>query len=80
MAIASLQHNPRLDKKTDMYKYWAAHPNSELGSLALVVLSLPTAQVSVERKFSGLKYILNDLRFVMKNDVVDAIMVLRTNV
>ena len=37
-------------------------------------------QVTIERTFSGLNYIFNDLRFKMKDDMVDDIMVLRTNV
>ena len=45
-----------------------------------VITSYYSTQVSVERTFSGLKYILNNLRFRMKDDVIDSIMVLRTNV
>ena len=44
------------------------------------VIALAVTQVTVERTFSGLNYILNDLRFRMKEDIVDDIMVLRTNV
>ena len=78
--IGSLQHHDILDRKTDMYKFWAAHTNRELGDLCLTVLALPITQVSVERTFSGLKYILNNLRFCLKDDIIDAIMTLRTNV
>lgn len=78
--ITALQYQKRLDKKTDVYKYWNQHPNKDLGSLCNTVISLPVTQVSVERTFSGLNYILNDLRFKMKDDIIDSIMVLRTNV
>ena len=77
--IAGLQHHGRVKRSTDMYKFWNSHANTELATLCLTVLSLPTTQVSVERTFSGLKYIVNNLRFRMKEDIIDAIMVLRTN-
>ena len=73
-------HLERVNHKEDIYKFWAGHSNTELSSLCLTVLSLPVTQVSVERTFSGLKYIVNDLRFKMKEDIIDSIMVLRTNV
>ena len=53
------------------------HPNRELSNLCLTVLALPINQVSVEKKFSGSKYIMNDLRMSL---TFDAIFVLRINV
>ena len=44
------------------------------------IIALAVTQVTVERTFSDFNYILNDLRFKMKMDIVDDIMVLRTNV
>jgi hypothetical protein len=82
-AITELQHHKRLihtlKKKTDIFQFWHNHTNADLSALCLTVLSLPMTQVSVERIFSGLKYILNDQRFRMKKDIIDAIMVLRTS-
>ena len=75
-----LQHHQRLDKKTDIYKFWDTHQNSDLASVCSIMLALPVTQVSVERTFSGLRYILNNLRYNMKHDIIDAIMVLRTNI
>ena len=43
--------------------------------LANVALVLPVTQVSVERTFSGLRYILDEL----KDDIIDSIMLLRCN-
>ncbi|XP_073415086.1 uncharacterized protein [Dendrobates tinctorius] len=46
---------------------------------AHVVTALPPTQVSVERLFSGLKIIRSDLRSSMKEDLMEAILFLRTN-
>ena len=61
------------------FGFWAEHHNKELRELYLTALVLPVTSVSVERTFSGLKFILNDLRMSMKPDIIDAIMVLRCN-
>lgn len=47
--------------------------------VAWVLTALPTTQVSVERLFSGLRFIKSDLRASMKEDLVEAILFLRTN-
>jgi hypothetical protein len=47
--------------------------------VAEIACALPVTQVSVERTFSGLRYVLNDVRMRLKDDIIDAIMVLRTN-
>ena len=78
--IDLLFKQPRLSTTTDIYHYWSSHENTELGRIALVAISLPVTQVSVERTFSGLKHILSDIRMSMKPDIVDAIMTLRCNV
>lgn len=46
--------------------------------LALIVTALPPTQVSVERLFSALKIIKSDLRASLKEDLVEAILFLRT--
>ena len=48
--------------------------------LANVALVLPVTQVSVERTFSGLRYILDELRLFLKDNVIDSIMLLRCNI
>ena len=77
--VETLANAPLIPKSQDIFKYWANHYNQQLGEVCLVVLSLPMTQVSVKRTFSGLKYILSDLRMRMSSEVVDAIMVLRSN-
>ena len=41
--------------------------------------SIPVTQVSVERLFSSMKFILSDHRASMKQDLLDAILFLRAN-
>ncbi|XP_071057018.1 uncharacterized protein [Onthophagus taurus] len=47
---------------------------------AWAVTALPPTQVSVERLFSALKIIKSDLRASLKDDILEAILYLRTNV
>ena len=69
--LKDIPNYQRLDKESDIFKFWAVHQNKELAELCLTVLALPTTQVSVERTFSGLKYIMNDLRMNLKADIID---------
>ena len=43
------------------------------------ISSLPVTQVTVERLFSSLKFIKNDLRSSLKDDIIDHILFLRHN-
>lgn len=51
----------------------------ELYELAQVILAVPPKQVSVERLFSGLKFILSPHRSKMNSDVIDNILLIRLN-
>ena len=46
---------------------------------AMIVTALPPTQVSVERLFSALRFIKSDSRASMKEDIIEAILFLRTN-
>jgi len=46
---------------------------------AMIVTPLPPTQVSVERLFSALRFIKSDSRALMKEDIMEAILFLRTN-
>ena len=69
----------RISKNECIFQWWHYQPESSIKKLAEVAIALPVTQASVERTFSGLRYILNDLRLGMKEDIVDAIMLLRCN-
>ena len=47
---------------------------------AKILSAMPVTQVSVERLFSSIKFILSDHRASMKQDLLDAILFLRANV
>ena len=49
----------------------------ELYTLSLVALALPVPQVSVERSFSTLKFVLFPQRSNMNDKILDDIMVIR---
>ena len=51
----------------------------ELYTLSLVALALAVTQVSVERSFSTLKSVLSPQRSNMSDEILDDIMVIRTN-
>ena len=47
---------------------------------AKILSAMPVTQVSVERLFSSMKFILSDHRASMKQELLDAILFLRANV
>jgi hAT family C-terminal dimerisation region len=69
------------DRTKSIFKIWhdlrSSFPN--LHDIAMIVLGAPPTQVSVERLFSGLKFIMNPLRNNMSSETVNNIMVVRTN-
>ena len=44
---------------SSVFEFWKNHDIKTLSKLAKVVIALPTTQVSVERLFSGIKYIMS---------------------
>jgi len=79
--IDSFLSEPRLDQKENIVEYWygrrVSHPI--LYALSKVVLAVPATQVSVERLFSGLKFILSLQRSQLSEDLLNDIMFLRAN-
>lgn len=67
---------PLVDRKTDLLQWWETNKfmYPELYSLALIVHSLPVTQVSVERLFSGLKFVFSDLRGSMHASILNDVM------
>ncbi|CAI6375567.1 unnamed protein product [Macrosiphum euphorbiae] len=70
--IDDFDNVPRLHHSTNILEYWRNCINSkpELHKLAMV---------SVERAFSGLKFILSDLRSSLKTDMLENILMIRNN-
>ena len=79
--IDSFLSEPRLDQKENIVEYWygrrVSHPI--LYALSKVVLAMPATQVSVERLFSGLKFILSLQRLQLTKDLLNDIMFLSAN-
>ncbi|KAL5243886.1 hypothetical protein ACI65C_011296 [Semiaphis heraclei] len=65
----------RLHYKTNILTFWESqkHDKFDLYKLAKVVLAVSATQVSVERSFSGIKFILSDLRTYLSANLLDAI-------
>jgi len=62
------------------FHYWAEQDSKVLSQLAWIVFAVTITQVSVERLFSGVKFILNELRNSLAEDTLQAIMLQHTNV
>ncbi|KAJ1526533.1 hypothetical protein ONE63_008121 [Megalurothrips usitatus] len=71
----------RIPVKTNILQYWESRKFSmpELYAVAMVALAAPATQVSVERLFSGVRFILSDLRLNLEGSLVNNLMVIRTN-
>lgn len=71
----------RLDRNINILSWWQGERlrKPHLFELSQVALAVPPTQVSVERLFSGLKFLIGHLRSSMKNDAIDAISLIRTN-
>ena len=72
--IEKIDRSSKLDVMQAINKY----PDI-VKKVAYTVTALPPTQVSVERLFSALRIIRSDLRASMKEDLVEAILFLRTN-
>lgn len=62
-------------------KFWAERKSShkELYELSLITNSVPITQVSVERAFSSLAFILSPLRNSLAQDTLENILLIRLN-
>lgn len=69
----------RINESEDIFQCCHCQPQSDMKRLAKVAVALPFTQASVERTFSRLRYILSDLKLGVKEDIIDAIMIIRCN-
>jgi len=60
--------------------YWAEQNSKVLAQPAWIVFAVTMTQVSVERHFSGVKFILSCLHNSLAEDTLQATMLQRTNV
>ena len=72
--IKCFNNQARLFRSTKRFGWWNNQAESYLKHVANVAFALPVIQASLKRTFSGLKYILNELIFGLKEDLIRAIM------
>ena len=79
--LESYYSEERIDKTSNVLMYWESQKakKPELFLLSQIVLALPVTQVSVERAYSGLKFILSDLRYNLSADILESILIKRAN-
>lgn len=79
--LKSFKNRPTIHHKSNIREYWndLKHEEPLLFTLASVVLSVPVAQVSVERAFSSLTYIFNNYRTRLSVDVLREVLLVRLN-
>ncbi|XP_075978168.1 uncharacterized protein LOC142986533 [Anticarsia gemmatalis] len=72
---------PLLKSSENVLTYWAKSKLKFplLFKLSTIVLATPMTQVSVERLFSSLRFIMSNYRFSMKDQIIDDILFLRSN-
>lgn len=79
--LRSFEQVPRLSSHTSVLNFWfdnrANYPL--LFEVACIVLGVPGTQVSVERSFSQLKFIMNDLRGSLTSENIQNILLVRSN-
>lgn len=70
-----------LKRSENVLRYWAsmAASNADMHKLATAVIALPVTQVSIERAFSSLKFILSPLRSSLNDRILEDILFIRLN-
>ena len=71
----------RINRQCNLLEFWKqnSHTYPELYNLASVVHAVPATQVSVERLFSGLKFLLSPLRTNINKNVLEEQVFIRSN-
>ncbi|KAJ8926255.1 hypothetical protein NQ314_021376 [Rhamnusium bicolor] len=71
----------RIDRSMNILEFWEKNKEAwpELYALSQVVLTVPATQVTVERLFSGLKFLLSPLRSKAKKKILEDQILVRTN-
>lgn len=70
----------RLSMKESVIEFWNTHEDhSQLFELATNLLAVPGTQVSVERLFSSLKFVVNDYRLSLSDRNIADIMLIKCN-
>lgn len=73
--------NKRIDLTADIFLHWSnlKYKWPYLSEIALTIHAVPATQVTVERAFSAIKFILNDLRYRLSPTHLEQITILKLN-
>lgn len=79
--LDSFWKEPRIDKDNNVLIYWESKKAVQpiLFALSNIVLSVPATQVSVERLFSSLKFVLSPQRAQMSEPLLNSLLLVRSN-
>ena len=77
--IECFNNQARLLGNINIFEWRGKQAHYDLKRVANVALTLLASSTSVERTFSDLRCILNELRFGLKEDIIEAIMFHRCN-
>lgn len=79
--LKTIDVEPRRQHNFDVWQFWMQrrHTHPELYAVAMVVLTTPSNQVSVERAFSALSLILSDHRIALGEDILADILIVKLN-
>lgn len=79
--VKALDLEPRQNHNYNVWSHWlrrkTTHP--ELHAVAMIVLSTPSNQVSVERSFSALALVLSNLRTGLAEETLANILMIKLN-
>lgn len=79
--LNGFDHVERKDKKINILEFWeknrSKHPH--LYKIAMVVFSAPATRISVERAFSGLKFILLENKNSLNESSLEDVLIIRSN-
>lgn len=77
--IENVVNGPRLQSSANILDYWKVKKNENPELLPQILMAVPATQVSVERLFSNLAFIYNPLRSRLSENVLEAIILIRSN-
>ncbi|XP_047020001.1 zinc finger BED domain-containing protein 4-like isoform X2 [Helicoverpa zea] len=81
ISLLAFLNEPLLPSNTNILNYWESKKitDPQLYLISKIALATPATQVSVERLFSSLKFIMNNLRISLKDTTIDDILIVRNN-
>ncbi|CAH2089278.1 unnamed protein product [Euphydryas editha] len=81
ISLVAFLNEPLLPSNTNILNYWESKKitDPQLYLVSKIALAAPATQVSVERLFSSLKFIMNNLRISLKDTTIDDILIVRNN-